>query len=185
MASVELIEVGKTYPNGFEAVRAYSMDIAAGEFVVMVGPSGCGRAPVFAWSQDWRASQPVNSNRWSPSKRCPASRPKCGDGFQSYALYPHMTVFKTWLLGSSFKGTWKSRRASRWRNYSISLGYSITNPARCREAASTGRHGSSHRPPTRCLSFRRPLSNLDTRLRLQMKFNSPNCTATSGRRAYT
>ena len=42
MASVELIEVGKTYPNGFEAVRAFSMDIAAGESVAIMGSSGSG-----------------------------------------------------------------------------------------------------------------------------------------------
>ena len=43
MASVELDSVNKQYPNGFEAVRSLSLDIRSGEFIALVGPTGCGK----------------------------------------------------------------------------------------------------------------------------------------------
>jgi len=53
MASVTLDKINKLYDNGFHAVKDLDLEIADGEFLVLVGPSGCG------WSPDWRTSAPA------------------------------------------------------------------------------------------------------------------------------
>lgn len=50
MAPLRFIEVSKVYPNGVEAVSGLTFDVEDGEFVVLVGPSGCGKRPRCAWS---------------------------------------------------------------------------------------------------------------------------------------
>src|SRR5215472_10509937 len=93
MATVDLEQVNKVYPNGFHAVRDLSLDIKDGEFMVLVGPSGCGKTTALrmvAGLEDISSGtmriggKPVND--LSPKERDIAMV------FQNYALYPHMTV---------------------------------------------------------------------------------------------
>ena len=93
MADLQLDGVWKRYPDGTEAVKNLSLDVADGEFVILVGPSGCGKSTalrMIAGLED--ISDGTLSiggkvvNRLSPKERDIAMV------FQSYALYPHMTV---------------------------------------------------------------------------------------------
>src|SRR5262245_16697977 len=94
MATVELDKINKLYENGFHAVNDLSIDVADGEFLVLVGPSGCGKTTalrMLAGLEDvsegvLRIGDRVVNNV-APGKRDIAMV------FQSYALYPHMTVY--------------------------------------------------------------------------------------------
>jgi multiple sugar transport system ATP-binding protein len=93
MATISLENVTKRYPDGTEAVRALNLDIADGEFIVFVGPSGCGKSTalnMIAGLEDISAGElRINGkvvNQLSPKDRDIAMV------FQTYALYPHMTV---------------------------------------------------------------------------------------------
>ena len=61
MAEVVLDKVNKVYPNGFHAIHDLDIDIADGEFLVLVGPSGVASRPRYGWSPASRTSAPVSS----------------------------------------------------------------------------------------------------------------------------
>ena len=92
MANVTLRNVKKAYPNGFEAIKGIDFDVADGEFVVLVGPSGCGKRTtlrMIAGLEAMTAGGLIGGrvvDRIEPAERDVAMV------FQSYALYPHMTV---------------------------------------------------------------------------------------------
>ena len=93
MAQVELKQVRKTYPNGAEAIFGVDMDIKHGEMIVFVGPSGCGKSTLLRMVAGLESvtSGEISIgdrviNDVSPSERDVAMV------FQNYALYPHMTV---------------------------------------------------------------------------------------------
>src|ERR671919_36578 len=93
MAEIQLREVTKRYPDGTEAVKEMSLDIGDGEFMILVGPSGCGKSTalrMIAGLEDitegeLRIGETV-VNQLAPKDRDIAMV------FQNYALYPHMTV---------------------------------------------------------------------------------------------
>jgi multiple sugar transport system ATP-binding protein len=93
MASVELQNIEKVYDNGFHAVHNLNLSIEDGEFLVLVGPSGCGKTTALrmvAGLEDITSGELRIGDR-----RVNEVPPKDRDiamVFQSYALYPHMTV---------------------------------------------------------------------------------------------
>jgi multiple sugar transport system ATP-binding protein len=93
MAEIQFKEITKRYPDGFEAVKAIDLDIADGEFMILVGPSGCGKSTalrMIAGLEDITAGDLIiggeRVNDLPPRDRDIAMV------FQNYALYPHMTV---------------------------------------------------------------------------------------------
>ena len=93
MAEIVLDNVFKRYPDGYEAVKNLNLEIADGEFMILVGPSGCGKSTalnMIAGLEDISAGELRIGgevvNDMSPRDRDIAMV------FQSYALYPHMTV---------------------------------------------------------------------------------------------
>ena len=94
MATVTLKELKKIYEGGFEAVHAFNLDIADKEFIVLVGPSGCGKSTtlrMIAGLEEISAGE-----LYIGDKLVNDVEPKDRDiamVFQSYALYPHMTVY--------------------------------------------------------------------------------------------
>jgi len=94
MANVQLKNVYKRYPNGFEAVKDFNLDIEDKEFVIFVGPSGCGKSTTLrmvAGLEEISAGELYIDGTLMNEKQ-----PKDRDiamVFQSYALYPHMTVY--------------------------------------------------------------------------------------------
>src|SRR4051794_10971527 len=93
MAGIELRDVTKRYPDGFEAVKHMDLDIEDGEFMILVGPSGCGKSTalrMIAGLEDISDGEMLIGDNVVNDKA-----PKDRDiamVFQNYALYPHMTV---------------------------------------------------------------------------------------------
>src|SRR3954465_5675651 len=93
MADIVLDGVTKRYPDGFEAVKSLNLNIADGEFMILVGPSGCGKLEtlnMIAGLED------ISGGAWGigggvVNQKAPRDR-DIAMVFQSYALYPHMTV---------------------------------------------------------------------------------------------
>lgn len=100
MASVQLKHVYKVYPNGHKAVKDFNIDIKDKEFIVFVGPSGCGKSTtlrMIAGLEDITTGELYIGDRLvnhvEPKDRDIAMV------FQSYALYPHMTVYDNMAFG--------------------------------------------------------------------------------------
>src|SRR6202165_745635 len=93
MADIVLDGVVKRYPDGFEAVKDLNLDIADGEFMILVGPSGCGKSTalnMIAGLEDISAGE-LRIGGKVVNQVAPRDR-DIAMVFQSYALYPHMTV---------------------------------------------------------------------------------------------
>ncbi len=174
MAVVTLNAVGKTYPNGFEAVKPSSFTIADGEFVVLVGPSGCGKSTLLrmvAGLEEITAGALQIGER-EVNDVDPADR-DIAMVFQNYALYPHMTVRKNIGYGLKNRGTStdaieaKVQEAAKMLNLTELLD---RKPSQLsggqRQRVAMGR--AVVRDPSLFL-FDEPLSNLDAKLRNQMR----------------
>ncbi|MBO4669007.1 MAG: ATP-binding cassette domain-containing protein, partial [Lachnospiraceae bacterium] len=100
MASLKLININKTYPNGFVAVKDFNLDIKDQEFIIFVGPSGCGKSTtlrMIAGLEEITAGELYIGDRLMNDVE-----PKDRDiamVFQNYALYPHMSVFDNMAFG--------------------------------------------------------------------------------------
>ncbi|MBQ2706034.1 MAG: ATP-binding cassette domain-containing protein, partial [Agathobacter sp.] len=94
MASLSLKHIGKVYDNGFEAVKDFNLEIADKEFIIFVGPSGCGKSTTLRMIA---GLEDISSGDfYIDDRRVNDVEPKDRDiamVFQSYALYPHMTVY--------------------------------------------------------------------------------------------
>src|SRR6187549_2926468 len=93
MAEIVLDRVTKSYPDGATAVKDLSITIADGEFVILVGPSGCGKSTtlnMIAGLEDISSGE-LRIGGERVNERAPKDR-DIAMVFQSYALYPHMTV---------------------------------------------------------------------------------------------
>lgn len=104
MASVQLKNVCKRYPNGYEAVKDFNLDIEDKEFIIFVGPSGCGKSTTLrmvAGLEDISSGELIIDgkvvNDVEPKDRDIAMV------FQSYALYPHMTVYDNMAFSMKLK----------------------------------------------------------------------------------
>ncbi len=105
MAYLTLKGINKIYPNGFHAVHDFNLDIEKGEFIVFVGSSGCGKSTTLRMiagleniSKGDFLIDGVRANEKGPRERGVAMV------FQSYALYPHMTVYDNLAFGLTLQG---------------------------------------------------------------------------------
>ncbi len=174
MANVELKQLKKTYPNGFEAVKGIDLEILDGEFIVLVGPSGCGKSTTLrmvAGLEDITAGtieiagKPVNTV--APKDRDIAMV------FQNYALYPHMTVYKNMAFGLKLRKTPKAEIDQRVRKTAkiLDIEHLLDRKPKQlsggqRQRVAVGR--AIVRDPA-CFLFDEPLSNLDAKLRVEMR----------------
>ncbi len=175
MAKVDFRDVRKTYPNGVEAIHGVSADIADGEFVVIVGPSGCGKSTLLrmvAGLEEITAGEIVIGERvvngLEPKDRDIAMV------FQNYALYPHMSVFDNMAYGLKIRGFSRDDIKTRVDRAAaiLELGPLLERKPRQlsggqRQRVAMGR--AIVREPAVFL-FDEPLSNLDAKLRVQMRF---------------
>src|SRR5438105_11196751 len=174
MAEITLENVSKMYPDGTVAVRGVNLDIPQGGFTVLVGPSGCGKTTVLRMvagleeitSGTLRIGKRV-MNQVSPKDRDIAMV------FQNYALYPHMTIEGN--IGFALKLRGLSRRDVKRRVADVAELLGLTDlldkkPAQLsggqRQRVAMGR--AIVREPTLFL-MDEPLSNLDAKLRVQMR----------------
>jgi sn-glycerol 3-phosphate transport system ATP-binding protein len=174
VAQVSLKALRKVYPNGFEAVKPASFDIAQGEFVVLVGPSGCGKSTMLrmiAGLEDISEGDLFIGDR-VVNDVDPADR-DIAMVFQNYALYPHMTVRKNIGYGLKNRKIPKDRIDAKVAEASAMLNlddYLDRKPSQLsggqRQRVAMGR--AIVRDPELFL-FDEPLSNLDAKLRNQMR----------------
>lgn len=174
MAQVTLSEIRKVYPNGYEALTPSSFAIDEGEFVVLVGPSGCGKSTLLRMIA---GLEEITSGELSIGDRIvndvdPADR-DIAMVFQNYALYPHMTVRKNIGYGLKNRGISKDEIATKTDEAAamLNLGeYLERKPSQLsggqRQRVAMGR--AIVRDPALFL-FDEPLSNLDAKLRNQMR----------------
>ncbi len=104
-AYLSLRDINKIYPNGFHAVHNFNLDVKKGEFIVFVGPSGCGKSTTLRMiaglesiSKGDLLINGVVSNEKGPRER------EIAMVFQSYALYPHMSVYDNLAFGLTLQG---------------------------------------------------------------------------------
>jgi sn-glycerol 3-phosphate transport system ATP-binding protein len=174
MAQVQFNNIGKTYPNGIEALKPTSFDIQQGEFAVLVGPSGCGKSTLLrmvAGLEEITAGELRIGDR-VVNDIDPADR-DIAMVFQNYALYPHMTVRKNIGYGLKNRGITKDAIAAKVDEAAamLNLGdYLDRKPSQLsggqRQRVAMGR--AIVRDPALFL-FDEPLSNLDAKLRNQMR----------------
>ncbi len=174
MESVTFASVSKTFGDGTRAVRGMELTIAGGEFMVLVGPSGCGKTTalrMLAGLETVTDGEIMIGDR-RVNDVDPADR-DIAMVFQNYALYPHMTVFDNIGFGLKMRGTSKREIAKRVLSIAETLGltpYLKRKPAHLsggqRQRVAMGR--AIVRQPSVFL-MDEPLSNLDARLRVQMR----------------
>jgi len=174
MASVALDRINKTYPGRVRAVRDISLDIADGEFVVLVGPSGCGKSSTLRMIA---GLEEVDSGTISIGDRIVNTvHPKDRDiamVFQNYALYPHMSVYGNMAFALKLRRIPKPEIERRVHEAARLLAIEdlLQRKPRAlsggqRQRAAVGR--AIVRDPA-CFLFDEPLSNLDVKLRVQMR----------------
>jgi len=174
VASVSFHSVDKTFGDGTRAVDDLTLEIADGEFMVLVGPSGCGKTTALrmvAGLEDVSGGEIRIGDR--PVHDLPPRRRDVAMVFQSYALYPHMDVFQNMAFGLRSRGVPKRAAASRVRDAASVLdlgGLLRRRPGQLsggqRQRVAMGR--AIVREP-RAFLMDEPLSNLDAKLRVQMR----------------
>jgi multiple sugar transport system ATP-binding protein len=174
MAEIVLDRVTKSYPDGATAVKELSITIADGEFVILVGPSGCGKTTtlnMIAGLED------ISSGELRiDGKRVNDKAPKDRDiamVFQSYALYPHMTVRQNIAFPLTLAKKKKAEIAEKVEETAKILDltdFLDRKPSQLsggqRQRVAMGRAIVRH---PKAFLMDEPLSNLDAKLRVQMR----------------
>ncbi len=174
MATVSLENVNKVYENGFHAVKDFNLNIADGEFMVLVGPSGCGKTTALrmvAGLEDITSGilriGGKEANDETPKERDIAMV------FQNYALYPHMTVAENIGFALKLRHMPKDQLKAKVNEAAEILGLTDwldRKPGQLsggqRQRVAMGR--AIVREPSVFL-MDEPLSNLDAKLRVQMR----------------
>jgi ABC-type sugar transport system ATPase subunit len=174
MASIELEHVSKLYANGAYGVRDVDLNIADGEFVIFLGPSGCGKSTTLRMIAGLES---ITSGNLSIGGRSVTNVPPRDRNvavvFQSYALYPHMTVRDNMGFGLKMRGTPRATIDAKIQEAAALLGLSTyldRKPGALsggqRQRVALGR--AIVREPAAFL-LDEPLSNLDAQLRAEMR----------------
>ena len=174
MASVTLHTVRKVYAGNVEAVRGVSLDIEDGSFCVLVGPSGCGKSTLLRMIAGLETITggeirigPRVVNQIEPSERDIAMV------FQNYALYPHMNVYDNMAYGLRNRGTPKAEIEARVKEAARILAIEPFMARKPRELSGGQRQrvamGRAIVRKPQVFLFDEPLSNLDAKLRVQMR----------------
>ncbi|MEQ8333186.1 sn-glycerol-3-phosphate import ATP-binding protein UgpC [Nisaea sp.] len=174
MAELRLSGVEKTYPNGFQAIHGMDLDVSVGEFIVLVGPSGCGKSTLLrmvAGLETITAGEVEIAGR-TVNQLEPADR-DIAMVFQNYALYPHMTVRGNMAYGLKNRGMARAEIDRRVREAADILELSALLDRRPNQLSGGQRQRVAMgraivREPAVFL-FDEPLSNLDAKLRVQMR----------------
>ncbi|MBI3112025.1 MAG: sn-glycerol-3-phosphate ABC transporter ATP-binding protein UgpC [Ignavibacteriales bacterium] len=174
MANVRLENVKKVYEGGVVAVHEMSLEIQDKEFVVLVGPSGCGKSTTLRMIAG--LEEISEGTLWIDGVVMNDTPPKDRDiamVFQNYALYPHMSVYENMAFGLKLRKFPKEEIDRRVREAASILGieeYLDRKPKALsggqRQRVAVGR--AIVRKP-KVFLFDEPLSNLDAKLRVQMR----------------
>src|SRR5881396_2110676 len=174
MAEIELNDITKRYPDGFEAVKHMDLGIKDGEFMILVGPSGCGKSTalrMIAGLEDITEGD-LKIGGEVVNERAPKDR-DIAMVFQNYALYPHMTVRENMGFALKLRGEDKAKIDARVEEAAKILDlepHLERKPANLsggqRQRVAMGR--AIVREPKAFL-MDEPLSNLDAKLRVEMR----------------
>jgi multiple sugar transport system ATP-binding protein len=174
MASIALHKVSKVYPNGFQAVQELNLNVNDGEFMVIVGPSGCGKTTALRMVA---GLEEISSGSLKIGDRIvndvTSKDRDIAMVFQNYALYPHMTVAENIGFALGLRKTPKGELKAKVEEAASMLGltqYLNRRPGQLsggqRQRVAMGR--AIVRSPSVFL-MDEPLSNLDAKLRVQMR----------------
>ena len=178
MSRVLIKGLGKTYGD-VAAVRSLDLEVAAGEFVVLLGPSGCGKTTTLrciagleaiSEGEIWMGDDLVSSADYS----LPPEKRQIGMVFQSYAIWPHLSVYENIAFGLRLKKLSKQEVEAKVRRVLDLVGLA----GYAERGASQLSGGQQQRVALaraivlepKVLLFDEPLSNLDAKLRERMRF---------------
>ncbi len=174
MAQLKLDKLNKTYGESAVVIKSLDLHVDSGEFIVIVGPSGCGKSTLLrmiAGLEDITGgSMHIDGtyvNDDTPSER------GIGMVFQSYALYPHMTVYQNIAFGLELAGKSKEEIATRVEESARILQLEPLLQRRPKDLSGGQRQrvaiGRAIAREPKLFLFDEPLSNLDASLRVQMR----------------
>ena len=175
MAEVNLVDISKSYDQGKTWVlKNINLNIAEGEFAAFIGPSGCGKSTLLRMVcglEDITSGEMFISgekiNDWPPNER------RVGMVFQSYALYPHMSVAENMAFGLKLAKADKALIKSRVDEAARILQLEALLERKPKAMSGGQRQrvaiGRSIVQQPRVFLFDEPLSNLDVSLRVQMR----------------
>lgn len=174
VANLTMDGLTKSYDDKTQAVKEFNLEVEDGEFIVFVGPSGCGKSTTLRMIA---GLEDISSGTFSiDGKAMNNVEPKDRDiamVFQNYALYPHMTVYENMAFSLKLKGMPKAEINKRVKNAAEILGlmdYLNRKP----KALSGGQRqrvalGRAIVRDAKLFLMDEPLSNLDSKLRVQMR----------------
>lgn len=173
MANVTIDKVGKQYGT-FQAIKKVSFEIADGEFVILVGPSGCGKSTLLRMIA---GLEEITSGAIEIGGRVvndlPPKDRDIAMVFQSYALYPHMTVAQNMAFSLKLKGLAKSEINQKVERAATILGLQPLLHRQPKQLSGGQRQrvamGRAIVRDPQVFLFDEPLSNLDAKLRVQMR----------------
>ncbi len=174
MASISLKGIYKIYPNGYEAVKDFNLEIEDKEFIIFVGPSGCGKSTTLRMVA---GLEDISKGELKiDGKLMNDVEPKDRDiamVFQNYALYPHMTVYDNMAFGLKLRKRPKEEIDQKVKEAAQILGLdqlldrkpkALSGGQRTRVAM-----GRAIVCNPKVILMDEPLSNLDAKLRVQMR----------------
>ena len=174
MASLSLKNIYKIYPNGFNAVKDFNLEIADKEFIIFVGPSGCGKSTTLRMIAG--LEEISKGELYIDGKLMNDVEPKDRDiamVFQSYALYPHMSIYDNMAFGLKLRKTPKDEIDKRVKEAAriLDIEHLLDRKPKLlsggqRQRVAMGR--AIVREP-KVFLMDEPLSNLDAKLRVQMR----------------
>ena len=174
MASLSLKNVTKVYSNGFVAVKDFNLDVEDKEFIIFVGPSGCGKSTTLRMIAG--LEEISGGECWIGDKLVNEIEPKDRDiamVFQNYALYPHMTVYDNMAFGLKLRKVPKAEIEKLVHEAAkiLDIEHLLDRKPKAlsggqRQRVAMGR--AIVRNP-KVFLMDEPLSNLDAKLRVQMR----------------
>ena len=174
MAEIALEEVSKVYPDGTLAVRDLSLEVQDGELMVFVGPSGCGKTSALRMIAGLEeiTGGTVRIGETEVNDLPPKSR-DVAMVFQNYALYPHMDAYANMAFALKMRGLDKAEIDRRVRHAARVLGLEDVLRKKPRTLSGGQRQrvamGRAIVREPRAFLMDEPLSNLDAKLRVQMR----------------
>ena len=174
MASLSLKNVCKVYPNGFEAVKNFNLEIADKEFIIFVGPSGCGKSTTLRMVA---GLEDISSGELRIGDRVVNDvEPKDRDiamVFQNYALYPHMSVYDNMAFGLKLRKVPKNEIDKMVKEAAKILDLTALLDRKPKALSGGQRQrvamGRAIVRNPKVFLMDEPLSNLDAKLRVQMR----------------
>ena len=174
MASLSLKNICKVYPNGFEAVKNFNLEIADQEFIIFVGPSGCGKSTTLRMIA---GLEDISSGELKIGDRVVNDvEPKDRDiamVFQNYALYPHMSVYDNMAFGLKLRKVPKDQIDKMVKEAAKILDLTPLLDRKPKALSGGQRQrvamGRAIVRNPKVFLMDEPLSNLDAKLRVQMR----------------